>query len=138
VGDDGHASACIKTDAARLKQVLLALLGNAIKFTPAANDAGMHAHVRAWCRQAQDEWVFIIDDTGPGIPSSQLGQVCDLFVQGDDSLTRTHGGLGAGLAMACRLASLLGGTLALENRPQGGLRAMVRLPAVPTCFEPPR
>ncbi|AGW13101.1 PAS domain-containing sensor histidine kinase [Megalodesulfovibrio gigas] len=135
VDPTGNGSlACIRTDAVRLKQALLALLGNAVKFTP----PGAGAVVCASCRQAADGLVFVIEDTGPGIPSPQLGQVCGLFVQGDDSLTRAHGGLGAGLSMACRLVGLLGGTLTLDNRPEGGLRATVRLPAAPCCGETPR
>lgn len=69
-----------------------------------------------------------IDDTGPGIPDSELGQMFEPFRRGETSRNRATGGTGLGLAIARNLARAHGGDVTLMNRPEGGLRATLTLP----------
>jgi signal transduction histidine kinase len=69
-----------------------------------------------------------IDDDGPGIPEDKLGLVFEPFVRLEDSRSRETGGAGLGLAIAKANIEADGGTIALSNRPEGGLRATVTLP----------
>ncbi|GAB7080613.1 PAS domain-containing sensor histidine kinase [Megalodesulfovibrio paquesii] len=118
----------VMTDPVRLKQVLLALLSNAIKFSSAAGGP-----VVLRCELEDKQWCYVIEDHGPGLPPECLQEALEPFVQGQESmrLTRTHAGLGTGLPLARRLTGLLGGTLLLENKSNGGVRATVCLPAAP-------
>jgi PAS domain S-box-containing protein len=100
-------------DPTRLQQVLLNLLGNAIKFTEfgevvlrVAPDAG--SSVRGALR-------FTVSDTGIGIPGEKLGTVFDRFTQADSSTTRKYGGTGLGLTISKRLVELMGGRLWVES-----------------------
>ena len=105
-------------DPVRLRQVLVNLLGNAIKFT-------QRGEVRLWVRalSSSDERLrvsFEVSDTGPGIPLEQQGRIFEAFSQADSTTTRRHGGTGLGLAIAKRLVELMGGTLALDSAPGEG------------------
>jgi signal transduction histidine kinase len=71
---------------------------------------------------------FVIDDEGPGIPEAELERVFEPFVRLEGSRSRTTGGAGLGLAIARTIARGHGGDVRLENRPQGGLRAILTLP----------
>lgn len=100
-------------DTVRLRQVLVNLLGNAIKFTE-------RGEVRLWVRaielnQSMQEVSFEVSDTGPGIDPDQQGRIFDAFSQADSSTTRRHGGTGLGLAIAKRLVALMGGNLELHS-----------------------
>lgn len=104
----------IHTDPARLNQILTNLLGNAIKFT----DAGQ-VGLRVSAQRAKDDqwkWRFSVSDTGPGIPPEAAEHLSRLFYQVDSSSTRKHGGSGMGLAISCRLASLLGGQISVRSK----------------------
>ncbi len=68
-------------------------------------------------------------DAGPGIPQEQLAAVLQPFYRVEASRNRDTGGSGLGLAIAHQLSLSLGGTLSLHNRPEGGLRASLQLPA---------
>ena len=72
---------------------------------------------------------FIIDDDGPGIPSADLERVFEPFVRLEGSRSRETGGAGLGLAIARSIFRAHGGDVRLENRPEGGLRAIASLPA---------
>lgn len=98
----------IHTDRGKLRQILVNLLGNAVKFTE-----GGRVELKAF-RDA-DSVCFAIRDTGPGIPAEEVERIFEPFTQVDYSLTRVKGGTGLGLAVSRRLATLLGGTLSVES-----------------------
>jgi signal transduction histidine kinase/CheY-like chemotaxis protein len=113
----------INGDAARLQQVVWNLLMNAVKFTPRGGRVTLHAQrVSAHLRIA-------ISDTGQGIAPDVLPHVFERFRQGDSSSTRTHGGLGLGLALVKHLVELHGGTVVAQSAGQGhGATFVVMLP----------
>ena len=105
-------------DPVRLRQVLVNLLGNAIKFT-------QRGEVRLWTRSLGEKngrlrVSFEVSDTGPGIPREQQERIFDAFSQADGTTTRRHGGTGLGLAIARSLVELMGGTLELHSEPGEG------------------
>jgi PAS domain S-box-containing protein len=113
----------IAGDADRLQQVVWNLLSNASKFTPVGGVISV--------RISQDETYTQIEvrDTGPGIAPEFLPHVFERFRQADGSTTRTHGGLGLGLAIVRHLVELHGGLIAAENASPGtGAVFTVRLP----------
>jgi signal transduction histidine kinase/DNA-binding NarL/FixJ family response regulator len=100
-------------DHARTRQVLVNLLGNAVKFTP-------HGEVRVALSarplaDGRTEACFAVTDTGVGIPREELGRLFVAFQQLDGSLARKHGGTGLGLAISKRLTELMGGTIWAES-----------------------
>ena len=100
-------------DPTRLRQVLLNLLGNAIKFTESGEVAlrvtpDANSSVPAALR-------FTVSDTGIGIPREKLGQVFERFTQADSSTTRRYGGSGLGLTISKRLVELMGGRIWVES-----------------------
>jgi signal transduction histidine kinase len=101
------------TDPTKLRQILINLLGNAMKFT----DAG---RVTLELDGTEDHVVFRVRDTGPGITAVDLERIFDPFTQVDQSLTRAKGGTGLGLPVSRRLAHLLGGDLSVESVPGEG------------------
>ncbi len=109
-------------DAARLQQVVWNLLENAIKFSP----GGGLVHVSV-VREHESVEISVADD-GPGVDPVFLPFVFDEFRQADESMTRSHGGLGLGLAIARRIVQEHGGTITGSNRPEGGALFTVRLP----------
>jgi len=111
----------IAGDVDRLQQVVWNLLSNASKFTPVGGTVGV--------RIDQDETYLQIQvrDTGPGIAADFLPHVFERFRQADGSTTRTHGGLGLGLAIVRHLVELHGGMIAAENSESGAVFT-VRLP----------
>ena len=113
----------ITGDADRLQQVVWNLLSNASKFTPVGGVVGI--------RVVQDKNYVTIEvkDTGPGIAAEFLPHVFERFRQADGSTTRTHGGLGLGLAIVRHLVELHGGVIAAENLTNGsGAVFTVKLP----------
>lgn len=108
-------------DRDRLRQILLNLVGNAIKFT----DRG-----GVGIRIVRDGDMIGIDvaDTGPGIPEDRRQAIFEEFEQADNSAARRHEGTGLGLAIVRRLAVLMGGSVGVESREGGGSLFRVRLP----------
>ncbi|MGH7401912.1 MAG: hybrid sensor histidine kinase/response regulator [Candidatus Rokuibacteriota bacterium] len=112
-------------DAARLEQVINNLVDNALKYTPAAG----RVTVTTGC--TGETAMLRVRDTGQGIRTDLLAQVFDLFVQEPQSLDRSRGGLGLGLALVKRLVELHGGSVAVWSAGPGqGSEFTVRLPAV--------
>ncbi|MEQ1685421.1 MAG: ATP-binding protein [Burkholderiaceae bacterium] len=121
--DTDVASPCwVHSDASRLRQVLLNLTGNAVKFTEHGN---VHLHLR---RRAAGDTRIEVTDTGPGIATDQREQVFDAFHQSDGSFGRKHGGTGLGLTISRELARALGGDLVCTDAPGGGARFVLTLP----------
>ena len=109
---EGPMPALVSADSARLRQVLLNLLTNAIKFTPAGG-----IHVQLSYGQAGDELLGVsVSDTGPGIPASLRHRLFQRFSQMDGSISREHGGTGLGLAICKSLVGLMGGEIGVESR----------------------
>jgi len=100
-------------DALRLRQILVNLIGNAVKFT---NAGTVSVHVRL---ESQDEHGyevhFAVRDTGTGIPPEQIGHLFQMFSQVDSSSTRKVSGTGLGLAISKRLAELMGGRIGVQS-----------------------
>lgn len=109
------------TDALRLRQVLLNLAGNAVKFTERGG-------VRVFARRDGDEIRVEVVDTGIGIDPKALPRLFTPFAQADDSIARRFGGSGLGLALSGRLAEGLGGRLEVQSTPEVGSRFTLRLP----------
>jgi signal transduction histidine kinase len=95
-------------------------------------NASTHAE-RSWVgvAETEDGVEIIVEDDGPGIPADQLAAVLEPFKRLDPSRARASGGAGLGLAIAAAVAQAHGGSLMLENRDQGGLRARLRLSSSP-------
>ena len=105
-------------DPARVRQILMNLLGNAVKFTKNGEvTLAVQAHAAAGGTGAL---LFSVSDTGIGIPAEKLEAVFERFSQVDSSTTRVHGGTGLGLAICRSLVSLMGGRIWAERRPGGG------------------
>ena len=106
-------------DAARVRQVVANLAGNAAKFTT-HGELSMHAELHVEADGTQAQALVRIEDSGPGIAPELHERVFDAFVQGDASLTRSHGGVGLGLSIARRLARAMGGDVVLERSTDEG------------------
>ncbi len=108
-----NASACYLTDGARLRQVLLNLVGNAIKFTP----RGSVSIVVESSGTTDDpsQVTFTVVDTGTGIPEAAKPRIFTMFTQADASISRRFGGTGLGLAISRRIVELMGGTIGFES-----------------------
>jgi len=114
----GAVPALVKGDATRLRQVLLNLLGNAVKFT---REGSVDFEVTA--KPVEDGRLalgFEVLDTGVGIPPDKLTQIFEAFSQADNSHSREFGGTGLGLTISDRLVSLMGGKIAASARAGGG------------------
>ena len=113
-------------DAARLRQILFNLAGNAIKFT----DEGSVCIAIDLAEQREDELVlcFTIRDTGIGIAAEDLAGIFDSFTQVDGTTRRRHGGAGLGLAISKRLCDLMGGTIDVSSEKGRGSEFRVSLP----------
>jgi signal transduction histidine kinase len=114
-----------RADPRRLQQIIWNLLSNAVRFTPAGG------HVEIVARPADPGFLeIVVSDTGSGIAPDFLPHVFERFRQGDSSTTRTHGGLGLGLAIVHDLVGMHGGTVRAESPGTGqGTTFTVRLPA---------
>jgi len=117
----------VDADPTRLEQIVSNLLNNAAKYTPAGGRIVV-AVERRW-----GEVAIRVKDSGNGIPAALLPRVFDLFVQAEQSLARSQGGLGLGLTLVRKLAELHGGTVeAHSDGPGKGSEFVVRLPATVT------
>jgi PAS domain S-box-containing protein len=110
---DAAVPAALHGDAGRLRQVLLNLVGNAVKFT---ERGGVRVHVRALELTAADVALHVsVRDTGIGIAPAQQAAIFAPFEQADASTTRRYGGTGLGLAIARQLTTMMDGRLAVES-----------------------
>ena len=110
---DPRTAGVVRGDEARLRQVLLNLVGNAVKFT---EEGFVEVRTRVLRERGRDfQLQFCVADSGPGIARESQAAIFEVFEQGDGSSTRRHGGTGLGLAIARRLVELFGGELWVES-----------------------
>jgi two-component system, sensor histidine kinase and response regulator len=108
----------LRGDVGRLRQILVNLLGNAIKFTPRGE---VVLRVTREASAPPDVVLqFSVSDTGVGIPLDRQKSVFEAFTQADGSVTRTYGGTGLGLTISSQLVQLMGGRLSVESEPGRG------------------
>jgi signal transduction histidine kinase len=119
--DSAGAIAPFVSDVDKLRQIIVNLAGNAIKFT----DAGF---VRITASDDGDSVCFQVIDSGIGISDEDLARLFQPFTQVDASLTRRHGGTGLGLYISNRLAGLLGGTITVSSKVGEGSTFSLRIP----------
>jgi signal transduction histidine kinase/ActR/RegA family two-component response regulator len=118
VKNEGPIPEMIRTDPTRLRQILINLVGNAIKFTDEGKVVlAFHLEPRGETGQSL---VFEVRDTGVGMSSEQIERVFRPFIQADSSTTRKYGGTGLGLAISRTLARILGGEISCESEPGRG------------------
>ncbi|MEN3374121.1 ATP-binding protein [Dechloromonas sp. ZS-1] len=114
---EGELPAVVRADERRLRQILINVLGNAVKFTT-------RGEVRFQVSYRRDMAIFDIEDTGPGIPTSELNRIFEPFTRGS---TAQAGGSGVGLTIARMLTDLMGGQLQVSSEPGQGSRFRIRL-----------
>jgi two-component system, sensor histidine kinase len=109
------------TDGGKVSQILLNLVGNALKYT---DSGGVRVSL-----EADKCWFSLrVADTGTGIPGDRLEEIFEPFVQVDQSNTRSRGGTGLGLAICRKLARMLGGDVTVSSSPGSGSVFTCRLP----------
>jgi signal transduction histidine kinase len=111
------------TDPTKLRQILINVIGNAMKFTEAGE-------VDIVVGAQEDRVCFTVRDTGPGMTPEDLERIFDPFTQLDQSLTRSKGGTGLGLPVSRKLAHLLDGDLIVTSAPDVGTTFTLWLPIV--------
>jgi signal transduction histidine kinase/ActR/RegA family two-component response regulator len=132
VADAPDVPLWVDGDATRLEQVLVNLVGNAIRYTP----AGGRVSIRA-SRSDEGHALIRVEDNGCGIPAELLPHIFEPFVQAERSLHRTEGGLGLGLAIVKGVVELHGGSVAVSSAGLGkGCTVEVRLPVVEAEAQP--
>ncbi len=111
----------MSTDAGKVRQILLNLLSNALKFTPSGRITLIVQHDGAWVR-------YVVRDTGIGIASEHMDRIFDAFWQVEQPSTRRAGGTGLGLSVTRRLSRMLGGEVSVESTVGHGSAFTVSLP----------
>ena len=124
----------VRADFGKVKQVLINLVGNSLKFTPSGTIT-----VRAIAHAESGHFMFEVVDTGIGVPLDRQQVIFEKFIQGDGSTTRKFGGTGLGLAITRSLVELMGGIIGVESEGTGkGTRMYFSLPIwrdAPTASE---
>lgn len=112
----------LSLDRDRFKQIIVNLLGNCVRYTEQGGKIQIHT------QQNEHEWILYVDDSPFGLSDEQLARLGERFYRVDDSRTRSTGGTGLGLALSCKLAQALGGSLTFNHSPLGGLRCVLTFP----------
>jgi signal transduction histidine kinase len=123
----------LHVDADLVRRLLFHLVGNALKFTAAGE-----VLIRVEPSPERAAVIVTVRDTGPGIPTDRVNEVFGLFAQVDSSATRSHNGLGMGLALAARCVRLLNGHIAVRSEPGAGSEFSVTLPGSLAADPEPR
>ncbi len=121
-------SIALNVDGRRMKQILVNLLGNAIKFTPDGGELGLEINLL----KDEGKVQFVVWDKGIGIKPEDMGKLFKPFVQIDSSLARQYAGTGLGLSLVQRLVELHNGTVEMESIFGEGSRFIVTLPWMPS------
>jgi PAS domain S-box-containing protein len=121
----GDAPAHLRTDATKLRQILLNLLGNAAKFT---ENGTVTLRVERHAAEGGERVRFRVIDTGIGMTPEQVGRLFQPFTQADASTTRRYGGTGLGLTISKHFAEMMGGEVQVESEPGAGTEFRVELP----------
>jgi signal transduction histidine kinase/ActR/RegA family two-component response regulator len=128
------AASTMRSDPYRLRQILVNLLANALKFT---STGGIFVSVHLIPATDGDQWAIDVADTGIGIASERHQHVFELFEQADPSIGRNYGGVGLGLALSRRMAEHLGGSLVLlRSVPGEGTTFRLTLKSLPLTVDP--
>ncbi len=114
--------AVLSLDRDRFKQIIVNLLGNCVRYTEQGGKIQIHT------QQNEQQWIMYVDDSPLGVNDEQLSRLGERFYRVDDSRTRSTGGTGLGLALSCKLAQALGGSLTFDHSPLGGLRCVLTFP----------
>lgn len=114
----------IKTDAKRLKQVLLNLLSNSVKFTPEGGSVTLFS----WSSVSEGKLVIEVQDTGVGIKAKDISKAMASFGQADNQLNRKFEGTGLGLPLTKKLIEIMGGTFDIRSQEGVGTTATITLP----------
>ena len=123
----------ITADPGKVRQVLLNLIGNAIKFT---DSGGVLVSVARARTETTDHICFIVADTGPGLREDDMERIFEEFEQSDGTSTRAHGGAGLGLAISRRLVTAMGGTISVSSRFGEGSEFVFEIPAIAATEAP--
>jgi PAS domain S-box-containing protein len=118
----------IRGDSTRLRQVVINLVGNAIKFTDAGEVALRVLVIQG--KGADRLLHFTVSDTGVGIPAEKQKSIFEPFTQADTSTTRKYGGTGLGLSISVRLVRMMEGNMWVESEPGGGTKFHFTLPLI--------
>jgi signal transduction histidine kinase len=119
---DPELPTAIKGDSARLQQILVNLVNNAVKFT---KEGSVHVKLSLMNKQ---EWGIAVSDTGMGIPKDELPNIFDSFRQVEGTTIREHGGFGLGLSIVKQLVSLMGGNISVDSELGKGSTFYITLP----------
>ena len=109
-------------DADRLRQVLVALIDNAVRYTPAGGTVCLRTE------QQEQRTRFLVEDSGPGIPDEHKQRAFERFYRTDGARSRDQGGSGLGLSIAKELVESMGGKITLGDRPGGGCLFLIEFP----------
>ncbi|WP_233998813.1 ATP-binding protein [Erythrobacter sp. YT30] len=113
----------VVTDALRLRQIILNLIGNAVKFTETGR-------ITVSFSQNENEFAIMVADTGIGIPKDRLATIFNPFTQAEGDTARRYGGTGLGLTISRQLAELLGGDIEVSSKEGEGSQFTLTLPAI--------
>jgi signal transduction histidine kinase len=122
--DIGMPGVVVMGDRQAIKQIMLNLMSNAVKFTPPGGLVSIRIE-----EALRDDIAIVVADTGIGIEPTALASLCEPFTQADSSISRNYGGTGLGLTISRKLAALHDGTLTIESTPGEGTVVRITFPA---------